>query len=246
MCNKIIILFFISFSIYLNHAASTIKFNGSFESIFDMNHNTDYQSKKYKYTAFGWGWNHYANLRMRADINEFLTFDMAININMFAGTYNENYKLYYLSMLSSINDPFAAVLESGNLFSIPFYSKSTYIGSFDLERLYFKAGNNYFDITSGLVRLAKGFGYFFSPTDFFNPKDPINPNARPEGKLALIATFYPTDLWKIDTFMIAPNNPVKSDGWGFKFGASTFFNIKKVNFEFLYTLLLPEMPFQKD
>ncbi len=246
MLKKILIIIcFIFLLTSFNYSQeSKISFYGQYESIFDTTHKTDYFDKEYQ--AFSWGLNNYLNLRMKADINKYLTFGMAININMFAGNYTDNYRTYFAQMSSSVVDPLTMMLESDNLFSIPFYYKSTYIGSFDLERLYFKVGNDYFDIESGLVRLAKGYGLFFSPTDFFNPVDPLNPNARPEGKLALIATFYPMDMWKIETFAVAPNNPVKSDGWDFKFGASTEFNIDKLNFQFLYTLFLPEMAYQKD
>lgn len=240
----LIFCFILTFSFLIFPADSKIIFNGSYESIFDTTHETDYFNKEYQ--AFSWGLNNYLNLRMKANINEYLTFGMSININMFAGNYTDNYRTYFARMSSSVVDPMTQMLESDNLFSMPFYYKNTYIGSFDLERLYFKVGNDYFDIESGLVRLAKGYSLFFSPMDFFNPKDPLNPNARPEGKLALIATFYPMDMWKIEAFAVAPDNPVKSNGWDFKFGASTEFNIDKLNFQFLYTLFMPEMAYQKD
>ena len=86
---------------------------------------------------------------------------------------------------------------TGVILGVLFYLVVTPIGL--LMRL---CGNDFFDINTGLIRIARGYGYIFSPTDFFNPKDPLNPNARPEGKLSLVTTFYPADMWKIEAFII--------------------------------------------
>ncbi|MCK4796626.1 MAG: hypothetical protein KAT05_04550 [Spirochaetes bacterium] len=240
----IFLIISLSLAFSLNAKESNIKFNGSYESEFDITHKREYKGADYG--EFSWGWNNYANLRFKADIGEYLTFGFAVNINMLAGNYTEMYQLYYAQMILSVNDPLAVSLESDNLFSIPFYYKSTYIGSFDLERLYFRVGNDYFDINTGLIRIARGYGYSFSPMDFFNPKDPLNLKARPEGKLAFVSTFYPADMWKIEAFVVAPDNPINSQGWGFKFGSATQFNVNKFNFEFLYTFFLPEIEYNKD
>ena len=242
---KIFIILILLFSIITIYSKdSNIRFYGQYESRFDFIHKTDYFNKEYQ--SFGWGWNNYANLRMKATINEYLTFDMAVNLNMLAGSYTDVYRSNFASMAQSISDPSVYTFNSDYLFSIPFYYESTYIGSFDMERLYFKAGNNFFDIEAGLIRIARGFGYSFSPTDFFNPANPLNPDARPKGKLAILTTFYPLDMWKIEAFAVAPDNPVTDKIWGFKFGTATKFSIDKFNFEFLYTLFFPEIEYLKD
>jgi|GEM_PF-3775535 len=255
MKKTIIILILILTIFHLYTDESHIRFYGVFESITDFQHKREYEGDDYG--EFSWGMNNYANLRFKAVINEYITFDMAVNINLLSGNYTNLYRLYYKNQaLSSsifyyINPETMEVIPSNKLvastyYSIPFYYKNTYIGSFDLERLYFKGGNLYFDIQAGLMRFARGYGYIFKPLDFFNPHDPLNPNARPEGKLSLIATFYPLDMWKIETFVIAPDNPIEQTGWGFKIGAATLFNIDRFNFEFLYTLFLPEIEYEKD
>lgn len=245
---KIIYLIFIIFLFFPIAAQkkSSIKFNGSMETIVSILHKKNYSDDP-DYGSFSWGVNNLVNLRFRADINEYITFGFAININMFAGNLTETYKMFYLNeAISSLVNPISGKLLFNSFFSIPFYYKSTYIGSFDLERLYFKAGNKYFDIETGLLRISRGFGYIFSPTDLFNPRNPLNPEARPEGKLSFSATFYPSDMWNIQSFIIAPDNPIEQSGWGFKFGLASKLYLKKVSFDFLYTLFLPDVDYEKD
>ena len=247
MKNKLLIILFILFcTVMISAQKSSIKFNGSMETVVSLMHIKNYADNP-DYGSFSWGVSNIANLRFRANINEFVTFGFAININMFAGNLTDTYKLYYAKQaLSSLVNPSTGELNLSSFFSIPFYYKSTYIGSFDLERLYFKAGNKYFDIETGLLRISRGFGYIFSPTDLFNPRNPLSPESRPEGKLSFIATFYPADMCNIQTFIIAPNNPIDQNGWGFKFGLASKLYLKKISFDFLYTLFLPEIDYEKD
>ncbi|MCG8570615.1 MAG: hypothetical protein MJB14_10790 [Spirochaetes bacterium] len=104
--------------------------------------------------------------------------------------------------------------------------------------------HDFFNIDIGLIRVARGFGYSFSPTDLFNPRNPINLSARPDGQLGILAKFYPMDFWRIELFALAPENPINSQGWGWKFGNATNFYLGKINFEFLYSFFLPEMEFR--
>lgn len=219
----IIIIFTTALIPTYSQKKSSIKFNGSMETAVSIFHKKVYTTNP-DFGEFSWGLNNLLNLRFRADINEYIKFGFSVNINMFAGNLTGTF-------------PF---------FSIPFYYKSTYIGSFDLERLYFKAGNKYFDIETGLLRISRGFGYIFSPTDLFNPRNPLNAEARPEGKLSFIATFYPTEMWNIQGFIVAPDNPIEQSGWGFKFGLASKLYLKKVSFDFLYTLFLPDVDYEKD
>jgi hypothetical protein len=230
---------------------STIKLNGVFESSMNFIHSTFYGDATND-SQFKWGWINKANLRFRADINEYVSFGFAFNINTLTGSYNEFYKYYYLLEAASYT---TSVIDPDNIntgyFRLPFYYKNTYIGSFELERLYLKGGNSYFSIESGLIRIARGYGYSFSPTDLFNPVNPLDPSSndpssRPDGKLAVLATFYPLTIWKIENFVIVPENPLESRGWDFKFGLATNFYIDKFNFEFLYALFMPQIEYKKN
>ncbi|OHD11569.1 MAG: hypothetical protein A2086_09180 [Spirochaetes bacterium GWD1_27_9] len=239
-----LIIFVLSICFFIFSKESKIQFNGVLESTINLSH---YKNNiNHIPGGFNWGWSNQANLRFKTNIGDYLSFGFAININTLSGSLTNPYRLYYIQEALSNG---TTVLNPNNIYgsflSIPFYYKSTYVGSFELERLYFKGGNDYFDIEAGLIRLARGYGFAFSPIDLFNPRDAFR-EGRPEGKLAVVGTFYPMDLWKIQTFVIAPDNPIESRGWGFKFGAATIFSVKKLNFEFLYTLFTPEIDYLKD
>ncbi len=229
---------------------STMTFSGVFETAMDFIHSVKYGSGPYG-SEFRWGWINKANLRYRVDINDYMTFGLAVNITTLTGMYNDLYKYEYISEAASYAQTLADPKNfHTGYFRLPFYYKNTYIGSFDLERLYFKGGNDYFDIQAGLIRIARGYGYAFSPNDLFNPRNPLDPTAidpssRPEGKLSVMATFYPLPFWKIENFAIAPDNPLQSKGWDFKFGLGTNFSINKFNFEFLYALFMPQIEYRE-
>ncbi len=113
-----------------------------------------------------------------------------------------------------------------------------------LERLYFKAGNEWLDVETGLIRIARGYGYLFSPLDLFNPRDvanSIDPQARPPGKWGVHATFYPQEMWKVELFGLASDNPLERGFWGSRFGAATTFSLGKTSVDILYSLFLPEI-----
>lgn len=209
---------------------------------------TDYGLAEYDESEFNWGLNNLTNLRIKADIGEYLKFYTSINLSVFAGTFTDSYRLGYMQaafdqgkMLSGIDWDSPV-----GYFSIPFYYKSTYIGSFDIERLYFEVSTFYITFQTGIIRLARGFGYAFSPIDQFNEKNPINPTALPDGKLAMLFQVYPLGDWRIDLFAIAPENPLEKKGWGSKFGLASNLYIGKVNLEFLYALFMPEMEYDKN
>lgn len=238
---SILIFVFLKFFAF---SSSKINFYGELSSTFSSMH-----EKKYVYNDFGiysWGVNNYENLRIKSTINEFLSFVISFNINTFSGNYTEQYKLYFeQAAFSMLIDPVKYKLVNNSYFSIPFYYKNSYIGSIDLERLYFTIRTKVMDLEMGLIRLAKGYSFFFKPLDIFNPVDPFHPDARPEGKIALKMIFYPSTMWTIDLFAILPDNPLEKKGWGFKFGTSTNFSFNRFNFELLYALFLPEVEYLK-
>jgi hypothetical protein len=236
----VLIIFSIVFSVYPQKKSSSVSFNGSLETTF-----TGTYSKTYKdtdYGEFNWGLKNLANLRFKADIGDYFTFGFSINIHTLSGSYTEVINNIANSE-STYKMPITYQYFYKTFFKYPFVYKNTYIGGFELERLYFKGGNDYFDIQTGLLRIARGYGYSFSPTDLFNPRNPLDIEARPEGKLSFISTFYPMDMWKLEAFAVLPDDPVSSKGWGFKFGTATKFSVKKVNFEFLYSLFMPEVDY---
>jgi hypothetical protein len=162
--------------------------------------------------GLSWGWSNLTNLRLKASPNGNLSFYLAVNIQYLTGNY--------------------AAQDPGNIFSS------------ELERLYFKAGTDLLDVEIGLIRIPFGYGYIFSPLDLFNVRDTMNsldPQARPKGKWGLHATFYPQDMWKIELFGLAPEDPLQQAFWGGTIGAATNFNADKTNWEFLYALTLPEI-----
>jgi hypothetical protein len=162
---------------------------------------------------FGYGWQNFTSIRLRSAVNDLLSFYISVNLNAVSGVYTE-------------------------LFSAPFIA--------DLERLYFKAHGDWIDVEAGLIRIARGYGYVFSPLDFLNTRDVLNsldPTGRPPGKWGIHATIYPQDMWKIELFGLAPDNPTESKGWGSTFGAATNFSLGKINFDILYALLLPEVEY---
>ncbi|MBN2545469.1 MAG: hypothetical protein JXB50_06715 [Spirochaetes bacterium] len=242
MIKKILTISITLFCLINISAKSSVNFYGELESTFDSTH-----KREYKYNDIGlysWGVNNYANLKITSRINDFISFGIAFNVNTFSGNYTDQYKIFYAqTAISMLIDPVEYKLIRNNYFSIPFYYKSTYVGSLDLERLFFKVSTTEVDIETGLIRIARGYSYFFKPMDIFNPVDPFNPNARPQGKIALKTTFYPADLWSIELFAIAPDDPIQQNGWGFKFGSATNFTVDRFNFEFLYSLFLPEISY---
>lgn len=264
MILKKILFFFIITQVLLLYAKekASIKFYGSHESILNFQYAREYEDEVEEdedpaHEKFKWGWNNLTNLKIKANIGKYLEFGTSFNINLYTGTYTDTYKLLYtqaaLSMLpeQTSNPLTGEVYPTGNLannsyFSIPFYYKSTYIGAFDLDRLYFEVKHDFFNIEAGLIRIARGFGYIFSPTDFFNPRNPLNPAAKLDGKLAIMSKFYPLDFWRIELFAVAPDNPIEQEGWGAKFGHATNFYLGKINLELLYALFLPEIKYEED
>ena len=157
------------------------------------------------------GWTNWAALRFRSAGSENLSFFLSVTIDTASGIYAREN---------------AADVKLG------------------LERLYFKAGNEWLDVETGLIRIARGYGYLFSPLDLFNPRDvadSIDPQARPPGKWGVHATFYPQEMWKVELFGLASDNPRERGVWGSRFGAATTFSLGKTSFDLLYALFLPEI-----
>jgi hypothetical protein len=74
----------------------------------------------------------------------------------------------------------------------------------EIERLYFRLSSDYTDLDTGLQRIAFGYSSVFSPSDFLNPKNPLQPYARPKGVLGINLSAYPLDMLDIKVFGLMP------------------------------------------
>ena len=243
----LVITVFLQFVILIPCMAktNTVSIHGFYESTLLMQHHPEYKESNDDY--FTYGMNNLANLRFFYKTSHF-RFGVDLNVFMLAGSYTQAFQQSLQQQASSfiLVPPLYTDKLTKNYYSMPFYTQSTYVGALEIDRLYFSTGNLYYKLELGLLRLARGYGYIFSPSDLFNPANPLNPNARKQGKLSLINTFYPLDMWKIQIFAIAPDNPVEQAGWDSKFGTATNFSIDRFDFEFLYTLFLPEVEYESD
>jgi hypothetical protein len=143
--------------------------------------------------SFSAGLEAYASLRLQAKIQDYAVFNAAFNLIAVSGS--------FLPPASSfvIGENYAAVLE--------------------LERLSLRLSGEYSNFDAGLMRLAFGYGQVFGPSDFLNPRNPLNPNARARGILGAAFSVYPHDDAKFQIFTAAPKNPAL-DGNGYRFGLS--------------------------
>jgi hypothetical protein len=197
---------------------STTVINGSFTSSFDLQDERTFPDGGFR---FRYGWINTANLRLKATVNESLSFLISANFTALNGLY-------------------------AGLAAAAFIP--------ELERLSFKVKTEALDVEAGLIRIPRGYGYLFSPLEILNPKDSMNsldPSGRPAGKWGVHAFFYPQDMWKVEFFGLLrddldPADPLASQGWGSKFGAATTFSVDNWNFDILYALILPEVPFGSD
>ncbi len=115
-----------------------------------------------------------------------------------------------------------------------------------LERLYLKTGNDWLDLTAGLIRIPRGYGYVFSPLDILNPRnamDTLDPQGRPAGRWGAQATFYAADMWTIEVFGLAPARPLEKGPWGLDLGTATTFSLDNVSFDLLYSLSFPDVEY---
>ena len=87
---KIIIISLFAAVVFGLNARSTITFNGSFETKFEFNHSKNYPEFPYYYSyrdvfsdepdygQFTWGLKNLINLRMKANISEYLSFNLIL------------------------------------------------------------------------------------------------------------------------------------------------------------------------
>lgn len=154
------------------------------------------------------GFEQYANLRLKARVGEAGTVYAATNLIAAAGDQALDAEAF------AVGENYAAALE--------------------LERLYYRIEGEAFAGQAGLMRLAFGYGQAFRPTDFLSPPNPLLPDARPRGVLGGTVLFYPRDEWKAAFFAATGKDPTEADGDGLIAGISTDFHTDRTSFQALY------------
>ena len=158
----------------------------------------------------------YANLRLQARIKDAAVFNAAFNLIATAG------------------NPAAALPGTS------FVTGENFSAALELERLSLRLNGEIADVDLGLMRLAFGYGQFFAPSDFLNPRNPLMPNARLRGILGITVLFYPTDESKVQVFAAAPRNPLSGDGSGYYAGLSTDYHWERASVQALYAFEAPK------
>lgn len=170
--------------------------------------------------GFMYGIEEYANIRLRGRIGDAAVFYGAFNCIAAAGASASGIAPAAGTMYSAREENYAAFLE--------------------LERLYFHIANEKTGFDAGLMRLAFGYGTAFSPSDFFNPRNPLYPDARPRAILGGLFSFYPDDVSNLRAFAAAPKNPFPAEGGAFRTGLSAERHFKAVSAQALYTFESPD------
>ncbi|MDR2393016.1 MAG: hypothetical protein LBD93_02505 [Treponema sp.] len=169
---------------------------------------------------FFYGVEEYANLRVQGKLREGLSFYSAFNLIAAAGISALGLERLSAPGLNAASQNYAATIE--------------------LERLFFRLNREYLDIDGGLLRIAAGYGQVFGPSDFLNPKNPLQPDARPRAVLGGTLAAYPADSFKVQVFAAAPKNPFVLDGGGFLGGILGEKHGDRASLQALYTYEAPE------
>jgi hypothetical protein len=176
---------------------------------------------------FLFGWEEYANLRLQKKIGDRADIYGAFNLIAVAGTSAQAASSFSGTALN----PFSASV---------FSTGDNYMAAMELERLYARIKGEYIDVDMGLMRLGFGFGQFFGPSDFLNPRNPLFPDARPRAALGTAISVYPEDTLKFLAFTITPKNPFNADGKGFLMGISGDKHWDRASVQVLYSFEAPQ------
>ncbi|MDR2796363.1 MAG: hypothetical protein LBB47_06615 [Spirochaetaceae bacterium] len=196
------------------YAADALSVSGLFDSTLRLGEGGE--------GGFLYGIEEYANIRLRGRIGGAAVFYGAFNCIAASG----------ISAAAMAAD----MLSPPSLYSA---SGQNYAAAIELERLYFHIANEKTGFDAGLMRIAFGYGNAFSPSDFFNPRNPLYPDARPRAILGGLFSFYPDDDSTLRTFAAAQSNPLSNDGGGFKTGLSGERHFKKLSVQGLYAFESP-------
>jgi len=166
--------------------------------------------------AFSYGVEEYANLRIQAKIRDVAAVYGAVNFIAAAGD-------YAVAMADMGFNP----------------AGDNYIAGFELERLYFRLNGEAVGFDGGLLRLPFGYGQVWGSSDFLNPKNPLEPDARPRAVLGAGLFWYPVDSLKLLGFGAAPRDPFSRSGEGGLFGLSLDQHWDKASVQALYSFESP-------
>ncbi|MDR2343384.1 MAG: hypothetical protein LBD86_02485 [Spirochaetaceae bacterium] len=173
--------------------------------------------------GFVYGIEEYANIRLRGRVGESAVFYGAFNCLAASGI--------SAAAMAAEMPAGTALYSAGN---------QNYAASIELERLYFHIANERTGLDAGLMRLAFGYGNAFSPSDFFNPRNPLYPDARPRAILGGLFSFYPDDDSTLRAFAAAPADPFSIDGGAFRTGLSGERHFKALSVQALYAFESPD------
>jgi len=181
------------------------------------------ESQKISYGA-----EEYANLRFSARTDNGAAFYGAVNLIALSGSFFNS----------------AAALREASAPPASFLSGGDYYGAaLELERLSVTISRDAFDLDLGLIRAAFGFGQVWNPLDFLNPKNPLEPDARPRGVLGAAASFYTAGDGKLSLLAAAPKDPAAEGGGGFLAGLAGKGRAGSADLEGLYVYEAPREGF---
>jgi hypothetical protein len=178
--------------------------------------------------ASSFGAEEYANVRVQAKVRD-AVFYAAFNFIAAAGSYAAG---------AGSPAPGGGPGTAGNA-SFSFAAGENYAAGMELERLYFRVSKEHAGFEGGLMRLAFGYGQVFGPSDFLNPKNPLNPDARLRGILGGALSVYPSDSFRLRFYGAAPKDPLRLDGGGGLAGLSADQHWDSASLQFLYACETP-------
>jgi hypothetical protein len=177
---------------------------------------------------FSYGVEEYANLRIQAKLKDRAAVYGAVNLTAAAGD--------YAAAAAAL-----AGLETGSPFNAAsFIYGENYVAGIELERLYFRLQGEYTGFDGGLFRLPFGYGQAFKPSDFLNPPNPLQPDARPRAVLGAAFSWYPSDSLKLLCFGAAGKNPLLRSGEGSLAGLSMDRHWDRASLQALYAFETPK------
>jgi hypothetical protein len=224
---KYITLFAITLIAINGNLFAQLTFSGLFDSSVSLRAGAGDAS------AFSYGIEEYANLRMQAKVREKAVFYGALNLIAAAG------------------DSAAAVTQMAGLTETRGYAPSgispssfaggeNYIAGIELERLYLRLNGEMVDFDGGLLRLPFGYGQVWGSSDFLNPRNPLFPDARPRAVLGAGLSWYPKDELKLLAFAAAPRNPFSQNGNGILGGLAIDQHWDRASLQLLYSFETPQ------
>ncbi|MCX7788170.1 MAG: hypothetical protein N2442_10795, partial [Spirochaetes bacterium] len=160
------------------------------------------------------GFEQYGNLRLEAPLNRWGEVYVAGNVLAASGSSLER------GATTSTGQGYGSIVE--------------------LERLYYRLETESSDWETGLLRIPFGFGQAFRPTDFLNPPNPLNPDARPRGVLGTVYTLYPTDSIIFRVYASLGKDPKQTDVAGASAGISGELHVPSSSIQGMYVFQAPE------